>query len=450
MKLANSTRNRAALLLAPLSVAAACSEPLCIVVTDHTICFEEGVEPLAPIGAEAQGLSNDGVGQDRSAGATCGGSWRDTLPALPPSARLPETLAAGSGSALASCDGDGVIETGSEWGQAESSNSHVVGRYYFEVESLAQDPEANISAAGVYAPPAAAFDIATATVFQEQVSAGGGDVAGGVTGFAVDLDAGVVATYDNGVLVSTTTLLLLPGVDAFRAAASPWYGENLALNLGAAPFAFAPPEGFAAWNSNADGSGGVCVAETAAPIAAAPVAITGTDGYAATSYTTDANADVELVVLGAYDTGSVANWAWGEDGEQLPVEGAHAGSALVTINRPGRIALVLSAYEPTDWTLVVGAETQLESVSVFGLHGQTVAGVPDGVRVDVRSMCTDANGGGNCTESTGDQFPVAPHQWPFDTGGGDTQGFISFVEQELCLPLKHFAGAYLARSFTVN
>jgi hypothetical protein len=173
-----------------------------------------------------------------------------------------------------------------------------------------------------------------------------------------------------------------------------------------------------------------------------------------TSYTTDAVTETELIVVGAYDTGSVANWTWAVDEAgnvtQEPVEGAHAGSALVTVNRTGPIALVLSVYEPTDWTLVVAEGTELVSVSVYGMHGQTITGVPDGVPVDVHSICNDRNGGGNCDGGTGENFPIAPHQWPFDTGGGDTQGFISFIEAELCLPLKHFAGAYLAREITSN
>ncbi len=282
-------------------------------------------------------------GDNTPNGLTCasgerGASWRDTLPARPEMPPMPSSLSPGNGAAAAGCIGDPVTETGSEWGEAVSSNGHVSGRYYFEVNTIELDPEANISSAGVFSSPASPFDMGLGALFQDEISAGGGAVADRVTGVAVDLDAGVVFVYHNGAFSETATLAILPGVDAFHAAAAPWYGVNLALNLGSSAFAFAPPEGFVAWNSNADGSGGACVNEAPAPIAQAPIVVAGDDGLddPPTSYTTDAVADVELVILGAYDTGSVSNWQWAVDESgnvtQEPVAGAHAGSALVTVN----------------------------------------------------------------------------------------------------------------------
>lgn len=84
-----------------------------------------------------------------------------------------------------------------------------------------------------------------------------------------------------------------------------------------------------------------------------------------------------------------------------------------------------------------------------GMHLQSVTGVPDGVPFEVHTICTDGDGG-NCSGGTGDQFSIAPHAWPFDTGGGDTQGFVDEMEARLCLPLTLFAGSYAARGFTVE
>ncbi|MBM4281070.1 MAG: hypothetical protein FJ137_10020 [Deltaproteobacteria bacterium] len=273
-------------------------------------------------------------------------------------------------------------------------------------------------------------------------------------GVAVDLDAGALALYADGALRAVEALGLFPGVGAFFATAQAMPGTELALNLGAAPFAFAPPAGFRAWSTNEDGSAGPCVTTEPAPARRAPIVVTEPADAVASTFSSSADDDTELVVLGAYDTGSTASWRWSLDDAgnptTEPVAGGQPGSALVTIRRAGPLALVLTAYEPTDWVLDVDAGTDLRSVSVYGMHAQTVRGVPDGVVVDNHAICADRNGGGNCTAPTGESFPIAAHQWPFDTGGGDTQGFIRFVEEQMCLPLKHFGGAYLARHFTLD
>jgi hypothetical protein len=83
------------------------------------------------------------------------------------------------------------------------------------------------------------------------------------------------------------------------------------------------------------------------------------------------------------------------------------------------------------------------------MHLQSVSGVPSAVPLDIHTICTDGNGGW-CTGRTDESFPIAPHQWPFDTGGGDTQNFVDEIEARLCLPLKVFAGRYEARHFIVD
>lgn len=386
-----------------------------------------------------------------------GTSYRDTLPTLPSAVPVPSTLAGGDGIAASTCAGEAVRVTSDEryWDNVEAEQGHVRGQYYFEadVRSIV-DGRVTI---GVFAAPAAAYSMGFAPFIDEVAAAGTTVDAAGIVSVAVDLDAGVVALYLDGVLRESRTLAVLPGVGAWVAAVDSG-GSVTALNLGSAPFTYALPEGYAAWQTNEDGAGGACVTPALPTVAAANLdVICGSIdecGSSLSSYVSDASAETELVVLGAYDTDSQANWTWGYDDEgnpiEAPVEGGHIGAALVELQRPGRIALVLSAYEPTAWSLVVGPNTELVSVSVYGFHAATITGVPEGIPVDVQSICTDTNGGGNCDGMTGADFPIAPHQWPFDIGGGDTQGFVRYIEEQLCLPLKVFAGAYNTRGFHVE
>lgn len=384
-----------------------------------------------------------------------GTSYRDTLPALPVAVAIPSTLAGGDGVAAAACTGEDVRVTTTEhyWDDVVSPQGHVRGQYYFEADVRSVvDGRVTI---GVFATPADAFYMDWP--FLDEVSAAGTTVdAPGIVSVAVDLDAGVVGLYLDGVLRDSRTLAVLPGVGAYVAAVNSG-GSVTALNLGSEPFTYALPAGYAAWQTNDDGAPGACVGAAAPAVSANVDVICGSIsecGSSLTSFESDAEADTQLVVLGAYDTDSQANWTWGTDDEgnpiEVPVEGGHIGAARVELNRPGRVALVLSAYEPTAWSLDVGADTELVSVSVYGFHAATITGVPDGVPVDVQSICVDTNGGGNCDGGTGADFPVAPHQWPFDVGGGDTQGFVRYVEEQLCLPLKLFAGAYNTRGFLVE
>ncbi len=58
------------------------------------------------------------------------------------------------------------------------------------------------------------------------------------------------------------------------------------------------------------------------------------------------------------------------------------GKALVQVDRPGRtVALVLTAYEPTLWTVEVNPGTRVTDVILSGYHQQTVQGLDPGTRV---------------------------------------------------------------------
>lgn len=58
------------------------------------------------------------------------------------------------------------------------------------------------------------------------------------------------------------------------------------------------------------------------------------------------------------------------------------GKALVQVDRPGRtVALVLTAYEPTLWTVRVSPGTRVTDVILSGYHEQTATGLDPDTRV---------------------------------------------------------------------
>jgi hypothetical protein len=371
-----------------------------------------------------------------------GSSWRDALPAVAAAAAVPNQLAIGAGEPRAGCVGDPVATTAADsWGDIASTQLHIGGRWYGEV-TVQGDPTA-IPAIGVFAAPASNFDLLVGAPFFDVAPsvASFRPTGPGVVGVAADLDAGVVTFYGNGALIGQAPVSLIPGVGGYALGAVASPGNLLRVNFGSAPFGYTPPDGFRAWSSDADG--GPCNSDVAVLPPAAAV-----DG-AETTFLASIDNDIELVVLGAYDTGGTSGWRWGDNGEEIDTGTFERGNVRVQLRRPGRVALVLSAYEPTDWILELGTQTQLEVVMVRGMHPPTLTGVPDGVPVDIASICTDGDGG-NCSGRTGSNFPIAPIAWPFEYGGGDTQGFIDYVEAELCLPLTIFGGAYTSQSFIVQ
>lgn len=373
----------------------------------------------------------------------------------PPSAPA-STLPAAAGAASATCLGESSVTTDpttADW--VTTSLNHRRGKWYFEV--TVEQATSGRPLVGLFAPPADAWTLVFLPApFMREVSAAATAPRGpGVVSVAADLDAGVSYFYFDGRLTGQSNLLTIPGVGAFRAAARGEVGDRLKLNFGADPFAFGVPAGFAPWNGGV--SAGACVSDPDLAAPPAPITVTCAGGApcdGVTTFQSDANASSELIILGHYDAGSVSSWTWGTDANgntrPMTIGPGMNGSTTVDLDRPGRpITLVLSAYEPTDWTLRVAPGTQLASVSLYGMHLQTITGVPAGVPVDTRTICTGGDGG-NCPGVTGLRFAIAPHRWPFDTGGGDTQGFVGEVEARFCLPMKAFAGAYTARGYVVR
>lgn len=382
-----------------------------------------------------------------------GRSWKDSLAPRPAAQRPGATLAATSGAPAATCSGVPTLTTLPDTTEApEAALAHGSGRWYFEV--TVEEYTAGWSSVGVFAPPASAWN--HTAHFMAGVSAASTSPQGvGVLSVVADLDAGWVGFYAGGALVEEAELLVLPGVGAFRAGGISMSGNKLRFNFGAEPFAYGVPAGYSAWAGGA-AAGGVCTSDVDVPAPAAAVEVlcdAGQPCAGITTFDSSSGATPELVILGAYDTGSRSSWTWGTDAQGNPVEVSvgpgQNGSTLVEVKRPGRVVLVLSAYEPTDWTVRADANTELVSVSLYGMHLQSVTGVPAGVPVDVHTICTGGDGG-NCPGATGENFPIAPHVWPFDLGGGDTQGFVDAMEARFCLPLETFGGAYTARHFVVR
>lgn len=392
-----------------------------------------------------------GVGTlDCNDGST-GRSWQDSLLPREAAVQPGATLPASSGAPVASCTGDTTVSTDPATHEFITSNlAHRGGRWYFE--ATIEQYESGWSTIGAFASPASVSSIQSPFVSTSGAEHRPSGL--GVVSVALDLEAARAYFYVNGAFDSEVEVLILPGVGAFHVGGVSMAGNKIRFNYGQDAFSYGVPAGYEAWNGGTNG--GACVSDADLPANPAPVEMRCDNGApcgGTSTFLSDARGLPELVVLGVYDSGSVSSWTWGTDAQgnpiEVPIGPGQNGSILVEINRPGPIALVLSAYEPTDWTIQVAAGSQLASVSLYGMHLQTLTGLDPAVPVDVHTVCTGGNGG-NCPGTTGESFPIAPHHWPYDTGGGDTQGFIDFVEARFCLPLKIFAGGYLARRFTVN
>lgn len=132
----------------------------------------------------------------------------------------------------------------------------------------------------------------------------------------------------------------------------------------------------------------------------------------------------EVHVFGVYETRS--DHRYGDH----PV-----GEGRVTIERPGQHALVLSAYEPTNWRLTLAPGATIESIHLIGYHAQTVdvTGVP--ITYD-----TYEQGG---TSACG-------YSLPYNGEGCDTDALLALAEARAGAPLTTFHGCYHAPDWTLH
>lgn len=134
---------------------------------------------------------------------------------------------------------------------------------------------------------------------------------------------------------------------------------------------------------------------------------------------------VELLVLGVYETRGDHSYDYHPTGQ-----------ATVVDDRSTPHVLVLSSYEPTEWTVVADGSSGLTEIILNGYHEQTVK-APDGVAVSDHSGVEH-------------YFAACGFAWPNDNGGCDTPALVSGAENVSGLPLSAFNGCYRATRFEVR
>jgi hypothetical protein len=352
--------------------------------------------------------------------ASCASSYTDALPGVPAALIPPSSLAPGDGVAHAGCRA--ALDNGSTSTSASSTEivggpGHAGGHFYYE--ATVREFESGWSSVGVSAPPDRVGAGPLAGSFQEAPTSAASVFADGtgVIGVALDIDAGTAFFFSDGKLIDQRQVSLLPGVGAYGPAIVSMVGNAIEVNFGQAPFAFAIPEGYAAWASGlVVDRNGACVADVVPP--APPAPITGVcDSPKVSTFLSACGSD--LVALGIYTTDQ-SNSNHGE------------GTTLVHVNRPGHITLGLSAYEPTHWVVDTVDGSYVDRIFVYGFYTP---------RVDAPA--------GTVVVVSGEQM-TGGMQWPFDDEGDDTPGYVAALERDAGTPLSMFGGCYAATEFTVG
>lgn len=127
--------------------------------------------------------------------------------------------------------------------------------------------------------------------------------------------------------------------------------------------------------------------------------------------------DSEVHVIGVYETHG------DQHGEYHP-----PGDAQVTVNRPGNIALVLSAYEPVNWQVSLGEGVTIKSVTLIGYYDQTV----------------------NLTNVPVNHGQACGYSYPYNGGGCDTDEMLAKATELAGGEVTTFHGCYQASSWTLN
>jgi len=117
------------------------------------------------------------------------------------------------------------------------------------------------------------------------------------------------------------------------------------------------------------------------------------------------------------------------------VYAAPNGEATVTIDRPGRHVLVLSAYEATTWHVALSNGAQLVHVYATGYHAQTV----DAPGVDVVTDSMDA-----------DQTYACGYSYPYDGQGCDTDQLFRLAALRIHHEATTFHGCKTASHWTIG
>ena len=379
-----------------------------------------GTGGLGAGGAAGTGGAIGGGGKGGNPIATvCQTSYVDSLPKVPAPV-VPATIqGASNGVVAATCSA--LLDNGST-SIAPSDNGyfsapgHAHGRFYFEANIRTFIDATYI---GVFAPPDALSDVPFASAFpHDALSAAGIEVADvGVIGVALDVDAATAFFFVGGQLSQRTELTVRPGVGIYSPAVETFPGSVIDVNFGQQPFAFAIPDGYAAWaTALAVDNRGECRPDAATPAATAPI-------------TGQCDAPTVSTFRSACGGGLVALAIYQSD---INLTDHAQGTTLVHVKRAGHTTLGLSAYESVHWIIDAGPSAIVDTVVVYGNYPQQVD-APAGTLITLLSM-----------ESS------ACYQWPFDDGGGDTQAYVTALEQATGQPLAMFGGCYAGTEFTVG
>jgi hypothetical protein len=118
------------------------------------------------------------------------------------------------------------------------------------------------------------------------------------------------------------------------------------------------------------------------------------------------------------------------------IQGVPGGRASVHIARPGKHAVVVSAYDATTWTITAGPGVELEAIYAVGYEKQTIVG-PRGVPAVAESKVQ------------GDPYQCG-YGWP-ESGGPEcnTEELINLVEKRVHA-VTSYHGCASATSFTLG
>ena len=97
------------------------------------------------------------------------------------------------------------------------------------------------------------------------------------------------------------------------------------------------------------------------------------------------SANTQILGAGGYSPPEPRGWALTRSGP---------GEVAVTVTRPGSVVLVLSMYEPAQWTISVGPQSRITAVILAGYRSGRVDGLPPGtpvVMVDDESATRQTN-----------------------------------------------------------
>lgn len=126
--------------------------------------------------------------------------------------------------------------------------------------------------------------------------------------------------------------------------------------------------------------------------------------------------------------------------EELHIIGVYQATdnvITVNVNRADiPLTLVLSAYEPVKFTLVLAPGVLLEHVILNGYNPHSVEGQGD-------AMVTDLS-------DNFDYIVACGYFWPDNDGGCDTPGLVAGAEALTGLQLAAFVGCYEGSSFTID